>query len=597
MARLAKVGVPAVAAVALSAFPGLGQGVALADPATATPIKHLVVIFGENISFDHYFATYPNATNPAGEPAFTALAGTPTPNNLQSAGLLSPSNPNSAQPFRFDRTSHDVMTCSQNHSYNPEQAAFDGGAMDKFVESVGTTGTGATGRVCAKADNMGYYDGNTVTAFWNYAQHFAMSDNSYNTQFGPSTPGAISVTSGNTTTIDSSKFAFGMTTSNGNIVPNGAGGYTLIGDLRPYYDDCNTSAATGFTGQNIGDKLNAAGLSWGWFQGGFKPSTAATTTSDPTGAYNPTTETGKAVCATSHNEGAAIGGSATNTADYIQHHEPFQFYASTANPHHLAPASLNAIGTDTQDYNGSGQPTFDTANHNYDMSDFDSLVSAIAHGTVSADHLPAVSYLKAPAYQDGHAGYSDPLDEQAFVTKEINALEQTPDWSSTAVVLAYDDSDGWYDHQRAVGFPQTGSTSAQDTAMCTGTAPADGLSGRCGYGPRTPLIAISPCAKPNYIDHTLTNQASVVKFIEDNWLSSSRITGSEDASSGSIDNMFDYSNCTQPALFLDTSTGLATGTPDPLLPESHLPITLIGSAAVVAAVGGTVAVRRRRRNA
>src|SRR3981189_177463 len=60
---------------------------------TNTPIKHLVVIFQENVSFDHYFGTYPNALNPAGEPAFHARPGTPTVNGL-SAGLLT-ANPNS----------------------------------------------------------------------------------------------------------------------------------------------------------------------------------------------------------------------------------------------------------------------------------------------------------------------------------------------------------------------------------------------------------------------------------------------------------------------------------------------------------------------
>ena len=46
---------------------------------------------------------------------------------------------------------------------------------------------------------MGYYDGNTVTGMWNYAQHYAMNDNSYNTNFGPSTPGALNLISGQTT--------------------------------------------------------------------------------------------------------------------------------------------------------------------------------------------------------------------------------------------------------------------------------------------------------------------------------------------------------------------------------------------------------------
>jgi phosphoesterase family protein len=134
-----------------------------------------------------------------------------------------------------------------------------------------------------------------------------------------------------------------------------------------------------------------------------------------------------------------------NKDDYIPHHEPFQYYASTTNPHHLPPASLAAIGTDTQTTIG-GVPQFDKANHQYDMSDCDALVGAIAHGYLSPDHLPAVSFLKAPGYQDGHADYSDPLDEQQFIANEINALQHTPDWSNTAVIIAYDDSDGWYDH-------------------------------------------------------------------------------------------------------------------------------------------------------
>src|SRR5512146_2289958 len=71
------------------------QGAAAAATATtATPIKHLVVIFQENVSFDHYFATYPKATNPSGEPAFTAAPNTPSEiDTLGNAGLLD-TNPN-----------------------------------------------------------------------------------------------------------------------------------------------------------------------------------------------------------------------------------------------------------------------------------------------------------------------------------------------------------------------------------------------------------------------------------------------------------------------------------------------------------------------
>src|SRR5207248_6609431 len=72
----------------------------------------------------------------------------------------------------------------------------------------------------------------------------------------------------------------------------------------------------------------------------------------------------------------------------------------------------------------------------------------LTHASSGADHdaLPAVSYLKAAAYEDGHAGYSDPLDEQTFLVETINRLQRLPSWESTAVIILYDDSDGWYDH-------------------------------------------------------------------------------------------------------------------------------------------------------
>ena len=204
------------------------------------------------------------------------------------------------------------------------------------------------------------------------------------------------------------------------------------------------------------------------------------------------------ICNAVHPIGVAAGGSGQYgyKDDYIPHHQPFQYYASTANPHHVAPTSLTAIGTDTQHY-ADGQPQFDTANHQYDMTDFDSIVSGINAGDLPPSALPAVSFLKAPGYQDGHAFYSDPLDEQQFVVNEINALQKTPDWKSTAVVVLYDDSDGWYDHA------YSGVTNASQSVADALTGPGQcgtgvglgGQHGRCGYGGRQPLLVISAWAK------------------------------------------------------------------------------------------------------
>src|SRR5262252_8429143 len=81
------------------------------DARTATPVKHLIVIFQENVSFDHYFATYPHALNPAGEAEFRARYGTPSVNGLND-GLLT-KNPNTVQPFRLGR--NQAVTCDQDH--------------------------------------------------------------------------------------------------------------------------------------------------------------------------------------------------------------------------------------------------------------------------------------------------------------------------------------------------------------------------------------------------------------------------------------------------------------------------------------------------
>ena len=183
---------------ALAAFAvttALSTGVVAAEcvnAKTRTPIEHLVVIFLENHTFDNYFATYPNAANPNGEPQFVAADDTPTVNGL-TAGLLT-NNPNVANPQRLDRVASDLLTCSNDHDYTDEQKAVDSGLIDNF-------------NLLSCTDNLAldYYDGNTVTALWNYAQHFALNDNSFGTTFGPSTPGAINLASGETHAIGTLK--------------------------------------------------------------------------------------------------------------------------------------------------------------------------------------------------------------------------------------------------------------------------------------------------------------------------------------------------------------------------------------------------------
>ncbi|MEU1343740.1 alkaline phosphatase family protein [Streptomyces sp. NPDC005827] len=484
---------------------------------TATPIKHVVVLFDENISFDHYFATYPKAANTDGT-KFTASKNTPKDvDTLAHAGLLT-KNPNQYLPKRL--TPAQAMTCDQNHSYGPEQLAYDGGKADQFVQNteVDKCSGGLFGEPGLVMD---YYDGNTVTGLWNYAQQYALNDRSYSSVYGPSTPGALNLISGQTHGAVSVDSVTGKQTSTPDSYaiasPNAKGVGTVVNDPDPAYDDCSdkdhtsTSALASLQGKNIGDLLNGKHVTWGWFQGGFRPSTAYTGAS---GSY--------AKCDTTHTN---VGGA--SVVDYSPHHNPFSYYKSTSNPHHVAPKNVNEIG-----HNGQ-------ANHNYDLTDFTA--------AAKAGKLPAVSFLKAGEYQDGHAGYSDPTDEQHFLVNEINAIQSSPQWKSTAIVVAYDDSDGWYDH--AYAKPRNGSKDttvgsngkALDSAACqAGPAASGGYADRCGPGTRQPLLVISPYSKVNKVDHTRTDQSSITRFIEDNWRTGRVGDHSFDATAGSLTGMFDF---------------------------------------------------------
>jgi phospholipase C len=509
---------------------------------TATPVKHIVVIFDENVSFDHYFATYPNALNLPHETPFKARVGTPRVNGL--TGALLEHNPNflnvkvnqryAANPFRLGPAQ--AATADQNHGYQQEQLAFDRGLMDSFPQYTGLPAlatqklhpqslVGAPPEYLHQTKGlvMGYYDGNTVTALWNYAQRYALNDNSYGSTFGQSTQGAIELISGQTNGVTDQINAAGF------LVAAGNGTFTEIADGDPIGDKCSSTTwgQLHYTGNNIGQMLSKHSVTWGWFEAGFD--------------LTRINKNGKTGCSRSTMSEVTQ----VLSADYIPHHEPFQYYTPTANLLHTRPASVQMIGKE-------GDP----ANHQYDTGDF--------FAAVKAGNFPSVSFVKAPAYQDGHAGYSDPLDEQKFVVTVINFLERQREWKNTAVIVAYDDSDGWYDHQ--MGPILNSSTSKSDGLTGPGQCgngktalPGPGVDhaqGRCGYGPRLPLLVISPFARRNYVDHSLTDQTSILRFIEDNWLNGERVgSGSFDAIAGSINGMFDFAHPDAKPYILDESTG------------------------------------------
>jgi phospholipase C len=490
-----------------------GWSWAQSSPPARTPIQHVVIIWQENESFDHYFATYPRAENLLGEPPFHAARGTSAVNGLSEA--LRTHNPNLEQPWRISRraAARLIASCDNDHGYTSEQKAFHAGLMDRFVQFTGPKEAG-----CPKNFVMGYLDGNTITAIWNYAQRFSLSDNFFEATFGPSMLGAINLISGQT----AGALPRNLKGPQGNWrVLDG----TMVGNPPAAFDDCVEETGTGvqFTGHNIGDLLNRHDLTWGWFAAGFTP----------TGK----TPQGTAVCGQMH---ADSNGKPLQVYDDP---DPFDYYRSTANPHHLPPSSIPVVGRTDQ------------ANHQYDLRMF--------WEAAQAGHMPAVSFLRGPEYSDSHPGYSDPLVEQKFLVETINRLQQLPEWHSMAVFVTWDDSDGWYDHVMPPMVNPSDNPAVDallgPQELCGAHTPLGGYQGRCAHGPRIPLLIISPFARVNFVDHHLTDQTSIIRFIEDNWHLGRIGGGSLDILSGSLFGAFDFQHSHAIPVLLDPNTGILVG--------------------------------------
>ncbi len=216
-----------------------------------SPIKHTVVIYQENRSFDNYFGTYPSA------PGFHALPGTPAVNGIPAGSYNLDENGNKVSPYLFG--SSELRTEDVNHHYADMISAYDNGLMDKFYQASENHKKG-TGKIA-----MGYYDYHALPAYWQYAQHFALADNWFQPVFGPSTPGALYL----------------VAAQSGNKEK------PITGDPVPAYgplggDDWGANNRwEGLHYKNIGDELSANNVSWSWYQDGYNDGNSADKTYSP----------------------------------------------------------------------------------------------------------------------------------------------------------------------------------------------------------------------------------------------------------------------------------------------------------------------------
>ena len=440
-------------AACLGLIPAAAGARARDDTPPLHRIKHIVVLYMENHSFDNLYGTFPGADGLAqAPPSHTKqvdlngqlykclpqddphLTSPPLPADQCSTASGDPFDSHfTNDPFSIDQyIPPDQPTRDLVHRYYQNKVQIDGGKNDKFVAASDALGL-----------TMGHYDTQSLPMY-RYARKYTVADDFFMGAFGgsflnhqwlisartPTDPGAP--TDGGPcdihTTLDP---ATGLPAAgkDGALTTAAEGDFAVntIQPANPPYaagtPDCKRlppqRAAT------IGDRLTHAGVSWAWYAGGWNDAVAGHP--DPLFQF---------------------------------HHQPFDYYANYA----------------------PGTPG------RHHLKDEDSFFGAAHRGT-----LPAVSFVKPIGEENEHPGYGDLDSGEQHAVAVVNAIKRSPEWRDTAVVVTYDENGGQWDH---VSPPH-----------------AD----RWGPGTRVPTLVISPLAKHHNVDHTQYDTTSILATIERRW--------------------------------------------------------------------------------
>ena len=490
-------------------------------------VKYVFVLFQENISFDQHFGTFPGANGLFSKPA-SATPGFVQP-LVDTDGFVG-----TISPFLIPQTVVDVNgktvpiypadTDSVDHSHTGIDNSLDVDANnvarnDRYALNEEGLTTDASGAIVSRTTGkptaptlvqkqrgelvMGHLDCDTIPFLWQYADRFTLMDDFHQTIIGPSTPNALAMIAGQS---GETQWALHPGTGSNNTASPTvklSGGEPVVGDpgpfpgskldtnavkppyglndddpAKPTLNQTYASLPLSFMGPAI-DKIiqsdqnpaldlldvqrdireiaskNMNQVQWGWYQQGYnaEPTDSA---ASPTGS------------------------------NYIVHHNGPQYFGYVAS-------------------------NTDQINNLHGLQDF--------FGDVSSQKLPAaggVFYVRggygnndklspldpSPAVQknfqgnDDHPGYSDAMISEALIADEVNAIANSPYWKDSAIIIAYDETDGLYDH----ALPHIRSKDPEG-------APLAG-------GPRIPAIVVSPYAKAHAIDHAYAEHSSVIRFID-----------------------------------------------------------------------------------
>src|SRR6266404_1806961 len=467
-------------------------------------IKHIVVIYQENWSFDSLYGLFPGANGLAqsspkslnqtdrfdqplsaqtGQP-FSLVSGSlnlttpPPPINAGKIALRFTPGLNTLLPYDVLKNSTlqaNDTTGDLVHRYWHEQSQIDQGAMDWFVTWSDNPGL-----------TMSYFDSTNMPEGL-LAQKYTMNDNFFHAAFGGSflnhqfliaaaapvypnapagmqptldTSGQLSLNSttgkivhdGNITPISGPSFSVPGSTFDKNYAVNTIFSVNLVPtfstvgstSLLPSQNDSNPADATRPYIPTIGDRLSENSVSWKWYSGGWDNALASS-------ASNPA------------NTGAVPPNPPVDPL-FQWHHQPFAYYDNYA-------PWVN------------GQRNLVSAAHLQDETDF--FIDLKNHD------LPAVSFIKPLGPNNEHPGYADLLQGQQHVADIVSAVQNSGYWEHALIIVTYDEHGGRWDH---VSPPIA--------------------NGIWGDGSRVPAIVIGPLAKQGFVDHTPHDTLSILKTIE-----------------------------------------------------------------------------------
>lgn len=447
-------------------------------------IEHIIVLYGENRSFDHLYGDFPGADGVAGlkpeQYRQTDLDGSELPHlptiwdddqkkhkgQADPQFAARPQPPNG--PFRIDAAPYAIKNSDETrdlvHRFYQSQMQINGGKMDRFAAISNAGGL-----------TMGRYDGSR-TRLWQLARQYTLADHFFMGAFGgsflnhmwmacactppfPTAPESMRAVVDETGTAlkfapHSSQSALKAAPSwlhDGSVTPDGY----AINTVWPSYQPSGYPPAPGgdltmadpagdkrgiplppLTLPTLGDRLSDAHVSWVWYAGAWKAALAD--------APLP------------HKDRQVIYEGKGDAPDFEVHHMPYGYFANYA----------------------PGKPA--RAEHIKDGDDF---VADIAAGK-----LPQVAFYKPSGKLNQHPG-DDLMAGDAHLADLVDKIMHGPQWKSTLIIITYDENGGFWDH---VAPPK-----------------AD----RWGPGARVPAILISPWVRKGYVDHTVYDTTSIHKLI------------------------------------------------------------------------------------